>query len=196
MENTLSDVQKNQLAQLKAMVEPVFLGAPIALDIDRISVSADWADGARTIAAQPDCPRNITAALTDANNSITGGTLTIQGLDAQGRYVEETMTPDGAGGGKTLTGTKIFGYVTSAIITGTTGSIDGGVDVLVIGVGNVIGLPMDIAAVVEVKHVYLDGARIAAPDAIPYGVSISGIDINAATYDGAKIMHAFVQPSG
>lgn len=177
-----------------AAARSVFMGAPVLADVDRIVTIVDWADGTLALAAQPDVPRNITVALTDINNSITGGTVTITGLDPQGRTVTETMTPDGAGAGKALTGTKIFASVTSVIIAGTTGVPAAGVDQITVGVGNVIGVPHDLARSAEVKHVYLAAVRIAAIDAIAVGESISGIDINSGTYDGSKLMWALIIP--
>ncbi len=114
--------------------------------------------------------------------------MTITGLDPAGRVVVETMAPDAAGGGKTLTGTKIFASITSQVISDTGGTVDGGTDQLVIGVGNVIGLPSDIVATTAVKHVYLGGVHLTA-DAIAIGASLSGVDANGGTYDGAKLMH-------
>lgn len=166
------------------------LGAPVVADADRIVVSTDWADGTLSLAAQPDVPRNVTATLTDINNSITGGTLTITGKDPAGRTVTEVMSPDGAGGGKTLTGTKIFASIASAVIANTTGVPAAGVDVVVIGVGNVIGLPSDISATTAVKHTYLGGVPV-TPAAIAAGVSTSGINANTSTYNGTKLMLAY-----
>ena len=166
-----------------------FLGAPVVADVDRSYATADWADGTLAILAQPDVPRNLTATLTDANDSVSG-LLTLTGLDPAGRVVVETMAPDAAGGGKTLVGTKIFASITSQVISGTGGSVDAGSDQLVIGVGTLIGLPTDIKAAAAVKHTYLGGVLV-TPDAVAAGVSLSGVDANGATYDGSKIMQVF-----
>jgi hypothetical protein len=170
----------------------VFMGAPVLADVDRIVTIVNWADGTLTIAAQPDVPRNVTVALTDADNSVTG-LLTITGEDAQGRTITETMQPLGDGNGKTLTGTKPFAKITSCVITGTAGAA-AGVDQLTIGVGKVIGLPVDLIATAGVLHVFLGATRIAAP-VITAGVSTSGIDVSAGTYDGAKWMWALIRPT-
>jgi len=199
-ENTLSDQElgrlpdDNEKAALSAMsvgVQSAFLGAPVLADVDRIVASEDWKDVALTIAAQPDVPRNLTVALTDVDNSVTG-LLTITGKDAMGREVVETMAPDGAGGGKALVGTKIFAEITSAVITNSAGEATG-VDVITIGVGDVIGLPVDIAVAACVVHAYLDGAKVSPT--IATGVSESGIDASAGTYDGIKLLYALVNPN-
>jgi hypothetical protein len=180
------------LAKAQVGTSSLYMGAPVVLDDNRIVVSEDWADGDLTIAAQPDVPRNLTVVLTDANDSVTG-LLTITGKDPMGRTVVETMQPDGAGGGKTLTGTKIFASVTTLTITDTAGATPA-TDVVIVGVGNVIGLPWDIDASAAVQHVYLGGTIQSSPT-IATGVSTSGIDASSGTYDGSKVLHAFVQPS-
>lgn len=200
MEQTLSDAEianlpgpagKDLLTRLYGGALSLFLGAPVVADVDRIVTSVDWADGSLTIAAQPDVPRNLTVALTDADNSVTG-LLTITGLDPSGRVVVETMQPDGAGGGKTLTGTKIFASVTSAVISGTSGAL-AGTDVVVIGVGNVIGLGIDIPAAAAVTYCALGGTKLTPT--VATGESTSGVNASAGTYDGTKLLHAFVMPA-
>jgi hypothetical protein len=171
--------------------EEVLLGAPVIADADRIVTTVDFADGTLTIAAQPDCPRNITATLTDADNSASG-VLTITGKDIAGRTIVEVMEPDGAGGGKTLTGTKIFAVVDSVVVSSMSGGTTD--DEVVVGVGNVIGLPKDIATSGAVKHVHLGGARVATPT-VATGVSKSGVDVNASTYNGTKLLTACYIPA-
>lgn len=167
------------------------LGAPALADVDRIVTSADWSDGALTIAAQPDMPRNITAVLTDANASITAGLLTIVGVDHAGRAVTEVMDITD---GLTFTGTKIFASVTSATISGTAGVPASGTDVVTVGIGNVIGTESDLTASAEVTNVYLGGTRIASPT-VSTGVSLSGVDASSGTYDGSKLLQVFVKPA-
>lgn len=178
-------------AQTQGVIS-AFLGQPVVADTDRIVVSCDWATGALSIAAQPDCPRNVTATLTDADNSCTG-TLTIAGEDPDGQPITETMTPDGAGGGKTLTGTKMFAKITSVAITNAAGGTPS-TDVVVVGVGNKIGLPVNITRSLAVVHVFLGGARQASPT-IATGASTSSVDASAGTYDGAKVLWALLRPS-
>ncbi len=177
-----------------SMIMQAYLGQPVVATTNALVASVDWADGTLTIAAQPDCPRNVTVALTDVNNSITGGTLTITGKNCAGSVVTEVMSPDGLGGGKTLTGTKIFAKVDSVVIAGTTGAPLGGTDVVICGYGNVIGLPNNIIATTAVKHVFLGGARVTTP-VLAAGVSLSGVDVSGSTYNGAKRLIAFYNVS-
>jgi len=167
----------------------VALGAPVVADTDRVVESVQWGDGTLTIAAQPDVPRNVTATLTDVDNSVSG-LLTVNGTDIAGRVISETMAPDGAGNGKTLTGTKVFKTVTSVVISGTAGA--GAGDNLVVGVGNVIGVPVDLANVAEVVSVRLGGVLVGSPTKAT-GVSTSGIDTSASTYNGSKVLDAIIQ---
>ena len=201
MEKTLSDAEASRLpdvnedefiGNLFRTALPIFMGLPVIADIDRIVVTVDWADGTLTIAAQPDTPRNITIALTDADNSVTG-LITVTGKDCDGDVVVETMAPDGLGGGKTLTGTKMFAQITSVVIsnTGGTPTTD---DEVVVGVGNKIALPQDIIAAAAVRHVFLGGVRQASPT-VTTGASTSSVDASAGTYNGAKAMVAYVQPT-
>jgi hypothetical protein len=170
--------------------ESLFLGAPVLADVDRIVTSADWADGALTIAAQPDVPRNITVTLTDANASITAGTCTVVGTDMAGRAVTEIMDLTE---GLTFTGTKIFASVTSATIADTEGTPASGTDLVTVGVGKVIGIPYDLSAAGEVLHTYLGGTRLTPT--VTTGVSLSGVDASAGTYDGSKMLHVYVKPA-
>lgn len=203
MERTLSDTQyarlptpaeKETLQALTVGCISCFMGAPLLADVDRIVTAVDWGDGALTIAAQPATPCNITAVLTDANDSVTAGILTITGVDPMGRTVVETLDLTD---GKTLTGTKIFASVTSAVISGTAGTVAAGTDQVTVGVGNVIGLPMDLTSDDEVMAVWFDNTfvPIASLDAIATGESTSGINYSSGTYDGTKLMWCMVRPS-
>ncbi len=200
-ETTLSDVEFERLptpleaagvADLYDKRVSAFLGLPVLIDDNRVVTTVDWADGTLSIAAQPDVPRNVTCVLTDTDNSVTG-LLTILGLDYAGRAITETMQPIGDGNGKTLVGTKIFAEITSCIITSTAGAA-GGTDKLIIGVGNVIGVPWDLLHTGAVAFAYLGGVKL-TPDAIAIGAGTSGVDVNSGTMDGAKWLHAIIQPA-
>ena len=180
--------QDSLLDNIQGGIQSLFMGAPVLADVDRLVVSENWADGALTIAAQPDVPRNITCTLTDANNSVSG-VCTFIGKDIRGRTVTEVMTVvDGVG--KAFTGAKIFASITSATISGTAGAL-AGTDVVTVGVGNVIGTPMDLTSLATVRHAYLGGTKLTPT--VTTGVSLSGIDASAGTYNGTKMLHVFLQ---
>ncbi len=172
-----------------AGAQNVFLGWPILADPDRLVTTIVWGDGTLTIAAQNDVPRNLTATLTDANDSVTAGILTAVGVDPLGRAISEVLIDLTVA--KTGTGTKIFATVTSLIITATAGTPAGGTDMLVVGCGNVIGTPFDLGVTAEVIHAYVGPVKV-TPDAIAVGASLSGVDCNGGTYDGAKVMWAII----
>uniref|UniRef100_A0A6M3JCJ4 Uncharacterized protein n=1 Tax=viral metagenome TaxID=1070528 RepID=A0A6M3JCJ4_9ZZZZ len=110
-------------------------GGGIVSDVSLSTLSA----GAMTVAAQPDYPRVLRAFLTDANASITSGTITIVGLDASGEAITDVLAITAAG---VKDGVKAFAKVTSvtwALVTGTVTTTD---DKIAIGQGKALGLPM------------------------------------------------------
>jgi hypothetical protein len=188
--NIPSAADKAFLARQQGIMQ-VCLPIYESLDVDEIVASALWADGAYVLVRQPDVPRNITAVLTDADNSCTG-TVTISGFDQQGRAVSEVMSPNGAGGGKTLVGTKIFARVIDVVVTGAAGAAPG--DNLEVGVGLKFGIPFDLSAGAEVLHVYVEGIRQAAAT-ITTGVSLSGIVLAADPGVLPGFLLMFIKPA-
>ncbi len=168
------------------LVVAAHLGSPVLADADLIVTVIEPANGALVVAAQPDVPRNLTLTTVDANASISAGTVTVVGKDAQGRTVKEVFNIKTAG---TKVGTKIFASVTSATVAGVAG-VGAGVDTITVGVGNIIGLPSDIVAESAVKTV-LTATAIITPDAVKTGKYTSGVDCNSITYDGAKTITVF-----
>lgn len=171
-------------------VTAAYLGDPIVATNNRIVSSVDFANGTLSIAAQPDCPRNLTVTLTDANSSVTAGTVTITGLSCSGETITEVCTAAQARTG--FVGTRIFASVTSVVIAAAAGAT-AGTDVIVVGVGSVIGLPSPIVAAGAVKHVYLGGVRIASPT-IATGQYNSGVNASSGTYNGSKGMIVYYAP--
>lgn len=103
--------------------------------------------GAMTVAlAEPDYPRNLICILTDANATITGGTVTVTGLDQNGEAQSEVFTFTAAG---TQTGVRAFSKVTSATWALVSGTVTATDDKMAIGVGNKLGLPAGPGAVYE-----------------------------------------------
>lgn len=102
----------------------------LPVDTDYIVESIDIANGAQTIANQPDVPRNLTITVTDANTSISAGLITITGKDWGGNTVTETLNLASA---LTKTGTQIFKTVTSVVVSGLVGNEAG--DTIIVGIG-------------------------------------------------------------
>src|SRR4030067_1047864 len=112
------------------------LGSPVVDDVDRIVTVANMINGAYTIAAQPDVPRNITVThLTVVVGTDDLGTITVTGTDRADQVITEVITP---GADALVAGTMAFKTVTS--IVGAGGVIAGGNDTINVGVCSLVGL--------------------------------------------------------
>lgn len=107
-----------------------------------------------TIAAQPDVPRNIKIAITDADTSITAFQITVSGKDAKGNSVSEQFTQ---AGGLTQVGSIAFATISSVIVNSITGAGDG--DVLNVGIGSKLGLSNAICFTADVYKVKKNNAH-------------------------------------
>jgi len=175
---------------LQQQVEVLYLGAPIITSNTRIVTLADFVlNSTQTIAAQPDVPRNLTLVMVDPNASITAGLITIVGEDIYGRVISDVWNiPTNLVSTKVTT--NVYAKVTSVTTSGITGAIGAGSDQVSVGVGDVIGIP-DITSAASIKHVLLGAARIASPT-IATGLGKSGINVAASTYNGTKVLQAYV----
>ena len=135
--------------------------------------------GALTIAAQPDYPRTVRAVLTDANGSITGGTVTVVGLDPNGVGVTDVITFTGAG---TVDGVQPFSKITSATWALTEGTVTATDDKVALGAGPALGLWGEPNMTFDrlVKGTF-DGGDEAGTFSATYGTYTP-----AGTMDGAK----------
>jgi len=169
----------------------VEMGAPALIDVDRILAVRDFQDETvSSFAGQPDIPRNVEVTLLDTNSSVVSGYVTVYGISATGKAISEVFRPTPGGGSQTVSGKKMFAQVTKVVtvdVSGATGSDD-----YTVGMGNVIGLPMNILSAEAVSTVYFNGAIIASPT-ITVGENSSGIDVSSSTYDGTKQLRAIVQ---
>lgn len=188
----LTEGEKSFLQGTESGVEYVDLGAPVVADPDRLVAALDpIADGGLTVQAQPDVPRNVTALLTDANNSVSAS-LVIEGVGMDGYPVrEEHDFVAGSASSKSFVGTKIFARVTSAVVSGTSGAASG--DTIQVGVGNVIGLPKPINNANAVKYASLGAVPVASPT-VATGAQTSGVDLSGSTYNGSKAMKVGYRP--
>jgi hypothetical protein len=110
---------------------------PIAAELVSIVADVSMANGAQTIAAQPDFPRKLQVRITDADSSVSAGIVTIVGTDASGNAVSEAVSL--TGGTATKKTANAFAKVTSATISGLAGAA--GADHISIGVAADLGLP-------------------------------------------------------
>lgn len=177
------------LATTTRTVVSAYLGNPIVAAAAGLVASVSIANGVQILAAQPDCPRNVTIAVTDADVSITAGTITIVGTDPVGNSISEVLTlPTLA-----LTGTKIFGSVASVTVAGLLGGDV--LDLIICGFGTKVGLPSPITAAGAVKHVYLGGVRQASPT-VTTGTSTSSVDASSGTYASTKALYVIYSITG
>ncbi len=163
------------------------LGAPVLADVDRIvTVLNPIADGALTVAAQPDVPRNVTVDIVDADDS-SSGTCTVKGTDINGLPLVETFSWTEAG---QIVGVELFENVASAVVSDEAGAASG--DTITVGVGNLIALPKQIANVEAVKLVTFAAVPVTA-DAVA-ATPRSSVDANGATYDGSSELKVAYRP--
>lgn len=150
------------------------------VDANTISGYTTAAGGALTIAAQPDYPRNMILWITDANSTVTGGTVTVTGQDQNGDPIEEDFTIPGTGSGS-VTGTKAFSYVRGALIKSVTGTAGAG-DKVALGTGAAFGCPgaPNCKYIRDIKSTF-DGADEAGTFSKTYGLYTP-----AGTPNGAK----------
>jgi hypothetical protein len=91
-------------------------------DHDGYDHTTEATGGALTLAAIASrvvMPRNLVVTITDADTSIvSGGYVTVFGIDANGESVKEVFTA--TGGTQTITGNRAFAQVTKAVVWGFT----------------------------------------------------------------------------
>lgn len=164
------------------------LGAPILAATNRYVASVNLTNIAFTIAAQPDQPRNVTVTVTDTTPSINAGTITVVGFDVANQPITEVFTfPGTPAASRTFTGVMMFAQITS--ITAANVAVLGGSgdETIVAGCGTVIALPNPIMTAAAINHVWLGGTKITSP-VVATGVSQSGVDASAGTYNGSRVL--------
>lgn len=146
--------------------------------------------GALTVAAQPDYPRALRCVLTDADGSITGGTVTLVGVDANGEGITDVVTFTGAG---TVDGVKAFAKLTSATWALTGGSVTETDDKIAIGLAKALGLPSAPGATFErlIKATY-DGGDEAGTLNTTYGTYTPAGTLDAS--DEVEVLYLFSVP--
>jgi hypothetical protein len=162
-----------------------FLAVPAAAVADRYFASAAMHNGAYAVAngglPGDGLAHNVTCAQTAVDVEDTNGILTIVGKDARGYTISEVLIPDA---GVTVQGTKAFAQVTS--ITGAGWAQGGaGADTIVIGFGDVVGLPDFIPAAADVFLVAMGTALINAPT-VTVDAALCKNTITATGADGTK----------
>jgi len=139
-----------------------FIAVPAVKVADRYFASAAMHNGAYAVAngglPGDGLAHNVTCAQTAVDAEDTTGTLTVTGIDAEGKLITEEIVPNA---GATVEGLKAFKRVDS--IAGAGWVTNGGADTIVIGFGDVIGIPDRIAALADIVLVGFDTGIINAP---------------------------------
>ena len=140
-----------------------FVVTPAAAVANRYFASAAMHNGAYAVAngglPGDGLAHNVTVAETAVDTEDTNGKLIIEGKDVRGYTIMEEIIPDA---GVTVQGAKAFSLITS--ITGV-GWVQGGsgADTIVIGFGDLVGLPDVLLAASDVFLVGVGTALLNAP---------------------------------
>ncbi len=181
-------------ASAPVLCRRLYLGAPIVATTNRIVASANMKTTAYTIAAQPDVARNITVTQTAVGSTDVGVPFIVTGTDIKGNPITESIT---SVAGSTVAGALAFKTVTSVVspawvINATSTST---ADTVVVGVGNLIGLPVAIAENTTVALTALGttaaASNITGSSTSPT-VSVSTVDASGGTYNGTKKLFVYI----
>ena len=118
--------------------------APIAAELISIKAAATPANGAITIAAQPDFPRKLQIRIvigTTTTTAITAGTLTLVGTSPQGQTVTEVISLI-QNASATLQTANAYAHLTSGVVAAYAANGSGTGNTLGIGVSAQLGLPL------------------------------------------------------
>lgn len=124
--------------------EFAYFGAPIAAELISVKAAATPANGAITIAAQPDYPRKLQIRIvigTTTTTAITAGTLTLVGTNPQGQTITEFISLI-QNASATLQTANAYAHLTSGTVAGYVASGSGTGNTLGIGVSAQLGLPL------------------------------------------------------
>jgi hypothetical protein len=140
-----------------------FVATPATAVANRYFASAAMHNGAYTLAngglPGDSLAHNVTVAETAVDVEDTNGKLVIEGKDIRGYTISEEIIPDA---GVTVQGAKAFSQITS--INGVGWAQGGtGPDTIVIGFGDLVGLPDVLQATADVFLVAMGTALINAP---------------------------------
>jgi len=128
--------EAQQAGLSRAFAEQCVILAPIAAELVSIKAAAIAANGAITIAAQPDCARKLQVRQVIVT-AITGGLLTLTGVGINGQTLSEVLSLIAAST-QTLKTANAFLNLTAGVVSGLVGGGDG---TLGIGVAADLALP-------------------------------------------------------
>lgn len=177
-----------------AKVLRFYTGVPATIVADHYVASVDMGNKSYTIANSglpgDGLAHNVTVAQSITNAAEdTNGILTVTGKDIDGKVISETIIPNG---GATVQGVKAFAQVTS--IVGSGWVINGAdEDTIVMGFGEIIGLPEKIALAADILLVVVSTGVVNAPTVLVSTTSLANNTILFPTGDATKVLRVFYQ---
>lgn len=172
--------------------------APAVASTNRFVTTTNMKLGAYNIAnaSPPDSlSRNVTITTTAAGTADTQGTVLVTGTDYNGEVITETITPVV---GTTVAGAKAFASVTAAVGAGWVINPDTPAnDTIVIGFGNVIGMPAKIKSG-NVILVIWNQAIVTAPVVTydHYAISLNTVSLYTAGDSTKKLIVGYIKYTG
>lgn len=156
-------------------------GSPAAEDDNAYVVSVVMAVKTYTLAtAAPDVgARNVTLKRTVNGGADTPGTITVTGVDLAGAAISEVLIP--GANNVTVVGTRAFAGITS--IVGAGWVIADAADTIIVGFGDLIGLPDHLTDTAQVVAASLNNARQATYPTVT--VSATVLSLNTVDLDSA-----------
>jgi hypothetical protein len=130
---------------------------------------------------------NITVAATTDTGADTPGSILFTGLDLNGKIISESIIP---AQGSTVSGLKAFKKVTAMLQSGW--ALVGGNDTIVIGFGEVVGLPDRLSATTDVLLFGFTTALVDAPTVV-IGDELCENTVLVPTGNGAKKLTVIYQ---
>jgi hypothetical protein len=167
-----------------------FSAIPVAAVNNRYVLSTNMINGAYSLANQnpgDGLARNVTVTHTTATGTDTLGTITVVGKDINGHTISEVITPLAD---QTVQGAKAFAQVAS--ITGAGWVINGGNDTIVVGFGDIVGLPDVIAAAADVILVAVGTGLLNAPS-VGVGAALCQNTVTATGANGTNRLRVLYQ---
>jgi hypothetical protein len=186
-----SGIRAGKLRKLHKVLK-FFLSTPATIVADRYFASAAMHNGAYTVANSglpgDGLAHNVTCAQTAVDAEDTNGILTFTGIDVDGKVITENLVPND---GATVQGLKAFKQVTSIVGSGWTAG--GGADTIVIGFGEVVGLPDIIDSTSDVLMLAHNTALVNAPTVTQDANVLSKNTVTVPTGDGTKKLRVLYQ---
>jgi len=131
---------------------------------------------------------NITVLASTDTGADTPGSILFTGLDIDGKVITESIIP---AQGSTVQGLKAFAKVTSMLQS--LWGIVGGNDTIVIGFGELIGLPYYLAATSDALMVSIDTALVNAPTVTQDMTDLSKNTVLNVSGNGTKKLRVLYQ---